>query len=87
MAQTGTEKKKNYNTITDSENIDEASLLELKNVQDDHDEPEGRFTDVSNKCALRHKRVRDSFTSLVVMLVDYQKSVADHRSVNDYEIR
>jgi hypothetical protein len=30
MAQTGTERKKNYNTITDSENKDEASLLELK---------------------------------------------------------
>jgi hypothetical protein len=60
--------------------------LELKNVQDDRDEPEGRFTDISNRCALRQKRVRDSFTSLVVMLVDYQKTVADYRNVNDYEI-
>jgi hypothetical protein len=31
----------NYNTIIDTESIDESSLLELKNVQDDHDEPEG----------------------------------------------
>jgi hypothetical protein len=33
------------------------------------------------------KRVRDSFTSLVAMLVDYHKTVAGHRNVNDYEMR
>jgi hypothetical protein len=33
------------------------------------------------------ERVRDAFIILIVMLVDYQKTVADYRNVNDCEIR
>jgi hypothetical protein len=38
-------------------------------------------------CLAGKKQVRDSFSSLVVMLVDCQKTVADYRNVNDYEMR
>jgi hypothetical protein len=51
-----------HNTIIDREGTDEASLLELENVQDDHDEPKGQFTRANNRCTLRAKRVRDAFT-------------------------
>jgi len=35
--------------------------LELKKVQNDHDEPEGQFTKVNNRCALRAKKSKRCF--------------------------
>jgi hypothetical protein len=51
-----------HNTFIDTEGIDEASLLEVETVQNDHDEPEGQFTRANNRCTLRAKQVRDAFT-------------------------
>jgi hypothetical protein len=51
-----------HDTIIDKESTDEASLLELENVQDDHDEPDGQFTRANNRCTLRSKIVKDAFT-------------------------
>jgi hypothetical protein len=39
----------------------EASLLKLENVQDDHDEPEGQFTKVNNRRALRARMSKICF--------------------------
>jgi hypothetical protein len=51
-----------HKTIIDREGIDEASLLEIETVQNDHVDPEGQFTRANNRCTLRAKRVRDAFT-------------------------
>jgi hypothetical protein len=49
------------NTIIDTEGIDEASLLELKKVQDGHDENKGEFMKVNNRCALRARKSKRRF--------------------------
>jgi len=51
-----------HNAIIDREGVDEASLLEVETVQNDHVDPEGQFTRANNRCTLRAKRVRDAFT-------------------------
>jgi hypothetical protein len=54
------------NTVIDREGADEASLLELQNLEDSFstslDEPELQVTRSNNRSNLRSRRVRDAFT-------------------------
>jgi hypothetical protein len=36
--------------------------LEVETLQNDHEEPEGKFIRANNRCTLREKRVREAFT-------------------------
>ena len=69
-----------HNTVIEREGADEASLLELQNLEDSFstsiDEPERQVTRSNNRSNLRARRIRDAFT------VDRLKTVIDCNSAD-----